>query len=166
MLVTLTQWQKKCSYLGSLNTPHHRKDINLNSLVGYYRILHHQSSMWLSSLRSLLLPYFVYPEIQPHEFLHSGFVCVVPDLGEVFAILLVWQTLYPISESTINANASVRSYLTLSGRACQFYAMGPEPCLCVSIIVLNLSMWMHSSRDWTPYSHLTFSSSECKRNTE
>lgn len=63
----------------SIFKDYHWKDINLKSLVGYYSFLHLQSSVWLSSFCSLLLLYFAYPAIQPHELSHS-MVCLCCSL--------------------------------------------------------------------------------------
>lgn len=63
----------------SIFKDYHCKDIKLSSLIEYYRSLHHQFSFWLSSFCSQLLPYFVHPAIQPHDFSHST-VCLCCSL--------------------------------------------------------------------------------------
>lgn len=61
--------------------------------------------------------------------------------------VLLWSTFVIIDAST---------FLIASGRVCQSCCELRTLCVCVSIILLNLSTWSSRSMDWTPGNHLIF----------
>lgn len=118
----------------SIFKDYHRKDINLKSLVGYYSSLHHQFSMWLSSFCSLLLPYFVYPAIQPHEPSHS-MVCLCCSL--------CWRCL---------SNSSLMTNLLFSFRIhykfqyfCEIFSLSIRGCLVIYMLWASIPVYVSLS---------------------